>query len=356
MANSIKVKRSATPSAAPTTANLELGELAINTYDGRLYIKKDNGTASIVEVGTGSTAYTEYNFTATASQTTFAVGVSMILVNVFLNGIRLLPTTDYAISGTNIILTTGAGASDIIVVLVYSNSAVGGTVTSVSVTTANGVSGTVATATTTPAITLSLTKTGTGTTYVVDTSPTLITPALGTPTALVGTNITGTATAFTASNVTTNANLTGGVTSVGNAATVITNANLTGMVTSVGNAASLGSFTSAQLATALTDETGSGANVFATSPTLVTPLLGTPTSGVLTNCTGLPVAGGGTGLATLTANNVILGAGTSSPTFVAPSTSGNYLTSNGTTWVSSTPAASGITTGKAIAMSLIFGL
>ena len=261
MANSIKVKRSATPSAAPTTANLELGELAINTYDGRLYIKKDNGTASIVEVGTGSTAYTEYNFTATASQTTFAVGVSMILVNVFLNGIRLLPTTDYAISGTNIILTTGAGVGDIIVVLVYSNSAVGGTVTSVSVTTANGVSGTVATATTTPAITLSLTKTGTGTTYVVD-----------------------------------------------------------------------------------------------TSPTLVTPLLGTPTSGVLTNCTGLPVAGGGTGLATLTANNVILGAGTSTPTFVAPSTSGNYLTSNGTTWVSSTPAASGITTGKAIAMSLIFGL
>ena len=97
--------------------------------------------------------------------------------------------------------------------------------------------------------------------------------ALGTPVSFVGTNITGTATSFTASNVTTNANLTGGVTSVGNAATVVTNANLTGMVTSVGNAASLGSFTSAQLATALTDETGSGANVFATSPTLTTPVI-----------------------------------------------------------------------------------
>lgn len=108
--------------------------------------------------------------------------------------------------------------------------------------------------------------------------------------------------------------------------------------------------------TGVTTSTGTGNTVLSTSPTLVTPLLGTPTSGVLTNCTGLPVAGGGTGLATLTANNVILGAGTSSPTFVAPSTSGNYLTSNGTTWVSSTPAASGITTGKAIAMSLIFGL
>lgn len=72
----------------------------------------------------------------------------------------------------------------------------------------------------------------------------------------------------------------------GNSATVTTNANLTGVVTSSGNATSLGSFTSANLSSALTDETGSGAAVFATSPTLVTPLLGTPTSGVLTNCTG----------------------------------------------------------------------
>jgi hypothetical protein len=58
--------------------------------------------------------------------------------------------------------------------------------------------------------------------------------------------------------------------------------------------------------------------------------------------TSLPVARGGTGLATLTANNVILGNGTSTPTFVAPSTNGNILTSNGTTWVSSTPAAGGV--------------
>jgi hypothetical protein len=51
MANLIKVKRSAEESKVPTTAQLELGELAINTYDGRVYIKKDPGTASIVEVG-----------------------------------------------------------------------------------------------------------------------------------------------------------------------------------------------------------------------------------------------------------------------------------------------------------------
>jgi len=118
-------------------------------------------------------------------------------------------------------------------------------------------------------------ETGTGS-LVFATSPTLVTPALGTPSALVGTNITGTAAGLTAGNVTTNA-------------------NLTGAVTSVGNATSLGSFSSANLAAALTDETGTGANVFANTPTLVTPILGTPTSGTLTSCTGLPLTTGVTG-------------------------------------------------------------
>lgn len=108
--------------------------------------------------------------------------------------------------------------------------------------------------------------TGTGA-VVLATSPTLVTPALGTPVSGVATNLTGTAAGLTAGTVTTNA-------------------NLTGAITSVGNAASLGSFTSANLASALTDETGTGANVFATSPTLVTPALGTPASGVATNLTG----------------------------------------------------------------------
>jgi hypothetical protein len=49
--------------------------------------------------------------------------------------------------------------------------------------------------------------------------------------------------------------------------------------------------TSANLAAAVTNETGTGALVFATSPTLVTPILGTPSSGTLTSCTGLPAAG-----------------------------------------------------------------
>tara|TARA_R110002167_G_scaffold543_4_gene2426 strand:+ start:8183 stop:9856 length:1674 start_codon:yes stop_codon:yes gene_type:complete len=190
--------------------------------------------------------------------------------------------------------------------------------------------------------------------------------------------------------------------------------DLTGHITSTGLATVLGSFTSAQLATALTNETGTGSAVFATSPTLVTPALGTPASGVMTNVTGtaasltagtatataaqtgtgttyatntsptfvtpvlgtptsgtatnltglplttgvtgtLPVANGGTGAASITANSVILGNGTTAVQEVAPSTSGNLLTSNGTTWTSSTPAAAGISAGLGIALAMVMG-
>lgn len=57
----------------------------------------------------------------------------------------------------------------------------------------------------------------------------------------------------------------------------------------------------------------------------------------------LVVANGGTGAATLTANNVLLGNGTSALQAVAPGTSGNLLTSNGTTWTSASPPAGGVT-------------
>jgi len=53
MANIVKIKRSSIPSKVPVTGDLELGELAVNTFDGKLYTKKDNGTESIVEIGAG---------------------------------------------------------------------------------------------------------------------------------------------------------------------------------------------------------------------------------------------------------------------------------------------------------------
>jgi hypothetical protein len=80
------------------------------------------------------------------------------------------------------------------------------------------------------------------------------------------------------------------------------------------------------------------------SPSITFSDTTTQSSGV-TNITAgvVGVASGGTGAATLTANNVLLGNGTSALQVVAPGTNGNILTSNGTTWTSTAPAAGGVT-------------
>ena len=98
---------------------------------------------------------------------------------------------------------------------------------------------------------------------------------------------------------------------------------------------------SANLAAAVSDETGSGSLVFATSPTLVTPILGTPTSGTLTNATGLPIATGVSGL------------GTGIATFLATPSSANLIsavtdeTGTGSLVFGTNPTFTGVTIADA---------
>ena len=125
MTQTVQLKRSATAGAIPSTSDLALGELALNTYDGKAYIKKSvGGTESIVEVGADSsseiTVMKHYLYNASANQTTFSgtdannesltYTVGQILV--FLNGVFLDPDDYTASNGTSIVLDDGAKSSD----------------------------------------------------------------------------------------------------------------------------------------------------------------------------------------------------------------------------------------------------
>lgn len=147
-------------------------------------------------------------------------------------------------------------------------------------------------------------------------SPTLVTPNLGTPSAGTLTNCTG----------------------------LPVSTGISGLGTGV--ATFLATPSSANLRSAVTDETGTGSLVFATSPTLVTPALGTPASATLTNATGLPIDAGTTGTLPVTRGGTNLTAIGSANQVLAVNSGGTaleYRTLAGTGTVTSIDVSGGTT-------------
>lgn len=123
MAQTIKLKRSSVSGNIPLTTQLDLGEVAINTFDGKMYIKKDDGTEHIVEVGYNLGVVQEYIFTATASQTVFTGlddnSIGFVYnpgnIQVFLNGVLLEKTVDFTeTSSTTLTLSEPVDAADML--------------------------------------------------------------------------------------------------------------------------------------------------------------------------------------------------------------------------------------------------
>ena len=129
-------------------------------------------------------------------------------------------------------------------------------------------------------------------------------------------------------------------------------------ITSLGSgvATFMGTPSSANLRSALTDETGTGGAVFATSPTLTTPALGTPSALVLTNATELPTAAIDNNAVTLakmagiTRGSMIIGDSSGDPAALAKGDATQVLTSDGTDIAWATPSA-GVGLGLVIALS-----
>ena len=134
MAQTIRLKRSAVAGRIPTINDLDLGEVAINTVDGKMYIKKSvEGFESIIEIGagggvSGAVGFKSYSFTAVDGQTAFSgldddgynLEYNTSAIEVYVNGVLLVPDVDYtATNGFVVTLTDPTDVDDVLQVATY---------------------------------------------------------------------------------------------------------------------------------------------------------------------------------------------------------------------------------------------
>ena len=138
MAQTILLKRRTTDATAPTSSDLAVGEIAVNAFSGKLYVRKTNGTVAEISGSGGggggdaglipSATFKRFEYTATNGQTTFSgndiasQSFSYVAGNilVYLNGVLLDDTVDYvATSTTSVVLQDGATTSDLLTIISY---------------------------------------------------------------------------------------------------------------------------------------------------------------------------------------------------------------------------------------------
>lgn len=125
--STIKLKRSAIQGKVPVVGDLDLGEIALNTFDGKAYMKKNDGTESIVEIGSGTggggatttSVYnyvTSENFSGDGSTFTFTLADEPFDENhllVTINGVHQTTNT-YSVSNTSLILDAPPANNDLV--------------------------------------------------------------------------------------------------------------------------------------------------------------------------------------------------------------------------------------------------
>ena len=100
MPNTIQLKRSSTASAVPSSGSLVAGELAVNTADGKLYLKKDN--ASVVQIGGPAEAGTLTGITLAAGVVSSSLTSIGTLASLTVSGAGAITSDGYKLSSSGI--------------------------------------------------------------------------------------------------------------------------------------------------------------------------------------------------------------------------------------------------------------